>query len=259
MSYGLQLAAAGALTSMYRMDVYANNLANMDSVGFKPDIPSAKERSPVTREDGVGYLPSDKLLERLGGGTLLNANRVAFAQGSLRTTGNPLDLAIQGEGFFVVRKETAASGDVVRLTRDGRFTRNAQGLLVTATGGLPVLDTAGKTITIPDGPAVTVRGDGTITQGNRAIATLHVAAVPDTARLSKDGNSLFTAPSDALQQLRAAGGSVAQNALEESTVDEIRTMMDLTNAARDIETNLGMIQQHDRMMDRAINTLGRVS
>src|SRR5881396_1878551 len=118
MSYGLQISASGVMTSLFAQDVYANNLANIDTPGFKADIPSIMPRQAVRQEDGLPFLPSNKLLERLGGGVLLNPNRVDFTQGSFKDTGNPLDLAISGDGFFVVRDETDKQTERVRLTRD---------------------------------------------------------------------------------------------------------------------------------------------
>jgi len=259
MSYGLQLSAAGVLTSMYRMDVHANNLANTDTVGFKPDIPAAQVREPVTKEDAVGFLPSNSLLERLGGGTLAFPTATSYTQSSLRSTGNELDLAIQGEGFFVIRDVADAGGDALRFTRDGRFTRNADGLLVMATTGMPVLDVSGNSIKLPKGGGITVDTDGTIRQGQVSIARVQVTDVPDRAQLRKQGHSLFTAPAEAMSQRSAGTGSIRQNHIEESGVDEVRTLLNVTNAARDIESNLSMIQQHDRLMERAITVLGRVN
>ncbi|NUQ69032.1 MAG: flagellar hook basal-body protein [Phycisphaerales bacterium] len=259
MSYGLQLSAAGVLTSMYRMDVYANNLANTDTVGFKADIPAALTRKPVTEEDAdAGMLPSNKMLERLGGGTLAFPTATSHTQASLRSTGNDLDLAIQGDGFFVTRDVADAGGDALRFTRDGRFTRNADGLLVMATTGMPVLDVSGNSIKLPNGK-VTVDADGTIRHGQAAVARVQITDVPDRSRLRKQGHSLFTAPADAMSSRFAATGSIRQNHIEESGVDEVRTLLNVTSAARDIESNLAMIQQHDRLMERAIAVLGRVN
>lgn len=259
MSYGLQLSAAGVLTSMYRMDVHANNLANTDTIGFKPDIPASMTRQPVSEEDDVSFLPSNKLLERLGGGTLAFPTATSYAQASLRSTGNEYDLGIQGDGFFVVRDVADAGGDALRFTRDGRFTRNAQGLLVMATTGMPVLDTSGSAIKIPPGIGVTIDADGTIRQGPKSIAKLQIADVPDRGQLRKLGHSLFSPTSEAMAQRTTGTGAIRQYHIEESGVDEVRTLLNVTNAARDIETNLSMIQQHDRLMERAITVLGRVS
>mgnify|MGYP000676646780 CR=1 FL=1 len=258
MSYGLQISASGIMTSLYRQDVYANNLANIDTVGFKPDVPSSRPRDAVRAEDSLPFLPSNKLLERLGAGAMLNPNSIDFTQGSLKTTGNALDLAIQGDGFFVVGDATGRSGEQVRLTRDGRFTRDSGGRLVMATTGAPVLDTAGLPIELRSGSSITVDGDGTIRQSGEVMAQIKIAQVENRGQLSKLGQSLFMAPAAAIGAA-AASGSVRQFAVEDSSADEIKTLMQMTSAGREVEANVSLIQQHDRMMDRAINTLGRVA
>lgn len=259
MNYGLQLSASGVMTSLYRLDVFANNLANMDTAGFKPDVPSVRERLPAAAEDHLAFMPSSKLLERLGGGSMLAPNRVSFAQGALRSTGGEFDLAIQGDGFFAVGGDGSAEGGGVRLTRDGRFTRSREGLLVTTADGLPVLDAADKPIHVPDAGPITIAGNGEIRQGGRPIARLQVTDVPDRARLWKDGHSRFTAPPEVLAQRSPAGGSVRQGHVEDASIDEVAALLDLTNAARDVEANLAMIQQHDRMLNLAVSTLARVA
>ncbi len=256
MSYGLQISASGMFTALYRQDVFANNLANMDTPGFKPDIPSTRPRESVREEDGVWHLPSNRLLERLGAGALLNPNRVSHAQGALKTTGNPLDAGIEGEGFFVVRD--AAAGDAQRLTRDGRFTRNAQGLLVLASSGHAVLDDAGQTIALPDGK-LTIDGNGTLRVGGEAFARLRMVEVDGKERLRKAGHGLFEVNPADLAGARQASGRVRQHAYEDSGVDEVLTIMAMTSASREVETNAWMMREHDRMLERAITGLGRVS
>ncbi len=258
MSYGLNISASGLMTTIYTQDVYANNLANMDTPGFKPDIPTIRPREAVTAEDGVSFLPSNTLLERLGGGTLMNPNRVDFSQGSLKPTPNALDFAIEGNGFFVVRDSTDIQGDRVRLTRDGRFARGTDGSLVTATGGMPVLDVNDRPIRLERGPLV-VNGDGAMFQNGRAIAQLKIIDVPNKDALRKADKGQFIADSTALQGASRAGGTIRQNTIEDSAADEIRTLVKMTSIARDVEFNSSLIQAHDRLSERAINGLGRVA
>lgn len=257
MSYGIQIAASGLMTAMYRQDVYANNLANMDSVGFKADLPTSRPRPDVIAEDGVGHLPSNDLLRRLGGGSMLNANMIEFSQGPVRPTGNALDVAIEGDGFLAVRDVTGSSGDSVRLTRDGRMTRDKNGRLVMATTGLPILDVQGNSIQLGNGAGVEIDGNGTIRQGGSVIAQLQFVDVSDERSLSKQGASLFRAPTESLASRRPASGTIRQRHVEESSVDEITALMKVTGASRDVDLNTSMIQQHDRLLERAINGLGR--
>ncbi len=258
MSYGMEIAASGALTSLYRMDVLANNLANLSTVGFKADAPVLMQRDPVTVEDGVS-LPSDKLLERLGAGVLPAPNRTSFEQGTLTTTGNPLDLAIDGDGFFLLLDERGEDADRLRLTRDGRFTRNGDGTLVTAAGGRSVLDVTNRQIVLEDPSPILIGPDGSIRQNGKEVARIQVCTVPDRSKLSKVGEGMFRAPSESMTSLLSAKGTVKQGMIEGSSVDPIRAMLGVTEAGRDVEANLGMIASHDRITERAINGLGRVA
>ncbi len=259
MSYGLQISASGVSTALYRQNVLANNLANMDTAGFKPDSTFQITRRAAREEDGLGDLPSNDLLEQLGGGVLMGANRISFSQGSLRTTNNPLDVAIRGDGFFLVKDESDNSGDSLRLTRDGRFTRDNRQRLVLASSGLPVLDATGREIFIAGKGAVTIDGEGNILAGNRTIARLGVVEVPGREQLRKLGGGLFGAPAGVIDGRKPASGQVVQGAIEESAVNEIKTLLDLQAAAREVDTNIWLMQQHDRLMERAIVGIGRVA
>jgi flagellar basal-body rod protein FlgF len=255
LNYGLQISASGVLTSMHRTDVLAANLANMDTVGFKPTFAGTLARDPVRVEDGVFGLPSNKLIERLGAGVLAAPTRTSFAQGPVTPTGRDLDAAIRGDGFFMV----GGQGDALRLTRDGQFTRNGRGELVATASGLPVLDTAGRPVVIGDRGVVQIDRDGTVTRDGAPVARLGIARFADPQRLTREGANLFAAPGQQPEILKPGETEVLQGHTEGSGVDEIKTMMDLTSAAQAISSNLGMVQYHDRLMDRAINTLGRVS
>ena len=89
MNYGLYLSAAGVLTNSYRQDVFANNLANVNTVGFKPDLPVLRTRPPEAIEDPAPFGTSNDLLERLGGGVLAGPQRTSFAPGPVEQTHRP--------------------------------------------------------------------------------------------------------------------------------------------------------------------------
>jgi flagellar basal-body rod protein FlgG len=255
MPYGLQIAASGLLTSLYRQDVWANNLANMDTPGFKVDVPTTRLRETAREEDGLAIPSSRSLLERLGGGALLNPNRISLAQGTLRDTGNPLDVAIAGTGFFAVKD---GSGQT-RLTRDGRMTLDAQGRLVMASTGAAMMDDGGNEIRLTPGVTPVISGEGVISQNGAAVARLRMVDIADVDQLGKVGANLFSVPEDVLDAGSPAAGTLHQRTLEASGVDEIKALMTLTGVSRDIDGHVALIQQQDRLLDRAINTLGRAS
>jgi flagellar basal-body rod protein FlgF len=258
MYYGIQLAASGALTSLYRTDVLANNLANLNTTGFKPELAFARERDPARVEDGLWAVPSNELLEKLGAGAHMAPNRVDHAQGNLSTTGNPLDLAIQGEGFFVLR--SSADGDTtgIKLTRDGRMTRDGTGRLVNASTGLPVLSVRNRPINLDPGYAVTIDHDGTIRQAGTVVDRVQIINIEDKTELTKEAAGQFGISQRALNRATPASGRVEQGVLEDSAVNPIAAMMGVQSAARAVGTNFTMISYQDKMMERAINTFARI-
>ena len=261
MQQGMRIAASGAMVALYRTDVLAANLANVNTVGFKPDSATTRSRLPVRQEDNLGFMPSSPLLEQLGAGVLAGPKRVSFDQGPLETTGNDLDLAIEGDGFFLVGVQTE-NGTETRLSRDGRLTRDDLGRLVQTVSGLPILGPGGSPIQLPPGP-ITIAHQGAMyaTAGNQ-LAQIAVASLPSTDQLKKLGEGLFAAPPQVLAaastQPLATGVRVHQGMIEGSAVDPIRAMMDVTQAGRSVGSNSRMIGYHDQLLDQAINTFARV-
>ncbi|MBC7773009.1 MAG: flagellar hook-basal body protein [Pyrinomonadaceae bacterium] len=263
MNYGLNVAASGVLTSMYRQDVMANNLANLDTPGFKADVPFTRQRDVVRVEDHLMAMPSNQLLERLGAGLLLSPNRTSHTQGDLQLTSNPLDAAIKGTGFFVVQApgdSAGPTGDRVRFSRDGRFTLDATGTLVQAASGLPVFDTSDREIVLDRlAGTVTIHENGTITQNNRPVAQLQLMDVPDPSMLKKVGDNLYQPSASQLAAMKPSQASVIGGSIERSAVDPIKAIMGVTSAASDVGSNARMMQLQDEIMGKAINTFGRVA
>ncbi len=257
MNYGMYISASGALTSLYRQDVFANNLANATTPGFKPSLAMARQRDPVRSEDGLGFLPSSDLLEQLGAGVMMSPSRVSFEQGAIRGTGNDLDVAIRGDGFFVVQHE--ADGDTTRLTRDGRWTRSSDGTLVRITDGKAILDDRGQPIYLPDEGAITIDQRGSIHIDGVPVARVALLETDDKAALIPVGDGMFEASGNVEASLTEGSGQILQRAVEGSAINPISAMMALTAAGKAAQGNIGMITYHDRMMERAINGLGRVT
>lgn len=261
MQQGMRISASGALVALHRTDVAAANLANVNTVGFKPDSTSVQSRTVVREEDNLPFLPSDPLLEQLGAGVLAGPRRVNFQQGPLQNTGNDLDVAIEGDGFFLVGLQ-AQGGDQTGLTRDGRLTRDALGRLVQSASGLPVLGPGGSPIVLPEGP-VTIDPHGFLydTDGN-VQGQLAVVSVADRSRLHKRGEGVYMASPEVLASARtqplATGVRVHQGMVEGSAVDPIKAMMEVTNAGKAVSGNTRMLGYHDQLLDQAINTFARV-
>src|SRR5438045_836620 len=144
MIYGLYLSAAGVLTSSYRQDVIANNLANSETVGFKKDLPLFRQRLTEAQQrrlpqGGAGGGPggaTNALLEPLGGGLLAHPTVIDTSQGDLEPSGSALDVAIEGSGYFAVD-----DGGETRLTRAGQFALDREGnLILSNEKGQQILD-----------------------------------------------------------------------------------------------------------------------
>lgn len=264
MNYGYAIGASSVLTSMYRADVASNNLANLETVGFKPDSAFTVPRAAVREEDGVYNLPSNALLERLGAGVLLGPNRTSFRQGPLTPTGNPLDVAIEGSGFLQVTSPTDGRGDRLRLTRDGRLTLNKEGQLVTASSGMLVTDVNDRPITLDRSRPVSIDERGVIRQGGGAggepvaVAELKFVDVPDRSKLRKLGDNLWGMSAETVSSRTAASGRIIAGSIERSAVDPVRAMMQVTSAANAVGTAVRVMQIHDELMGRAISGLGSV-
>lgn len=258
MDAGIYIAASGAATAMYRLDVLTNNLANTETAGFKADIARVRQRASARVEDGLGSMSGNELLDRLGGGAHIMPSQIDFTQGAIKSSGNALDVAIEGDGFFAVQSTPDADGNRTRLTRDGRFMRNREGLLVN-TDGMLVLDESMSPIRLALGAPVKIDGDGTIRQGGTIVAQLAVIDVPDRSRLAKSEGGTLWAPAGDLDAAKPAKGLVRQFHTEQSSVDPVKTLMRITDAQRSAESNLSTIQTADRLNDRLINSFARLA
>lgn len=258
MNYGFYMATSGLLSGSHAMDVASNNLANVETVGFKVDRAMIRQRQPARAEDGLFHLPSNVMLERLGGGVTPWPTRTDFGQGSLERTERPLDVAIRGDGFFTVRDGSDPNGQETRLTRDGRFLTMPDGLLVTQ-DGMPVLDDRGREIRLELTTPASVNGRGEIEQGGAAVARLGIVDVPDRRALVKTGDGLFTSSAEVMANLqRVESPAVVGGALERSGADPIKAMNAVRSASSMATRNARMIDIHNDAMQLAISRLGRV-
>ncbi|MBN2376822.1 MAG: flagellar hook-basal body protein [Sedimentisphaerales bacterium] len=251
MLYGLYVSAAGALANSYRQDVVANNLANADTVAFKRDMAMFKARPTEASENGPRQF-TDRMLEKLGGGSFALPTHIDFSPGSLDITGNAYDLALAGEGFFQVQNDGQ-----VQYTRDGRFAMDENNLLVTNTDHLPVLDETGQTIEIDPALSLNVNEAGLVSQNGNVVARLAVVDFEDTKGLRKQGNNIYSLEGN--QKPQAIKTSVKQGALENSGVNAINQLTEMIKAQRSFETNISTLQLQDQTLGMAVTRLGSVS
>ena len=221
MDSGYYAAMTGLVARTQALDTAAGNLANAQTPGYRAE--REYFRSALLGSDAA----NSQLGRTVNNYGLLGGDRLSMAQGSLQTTGNPLDLAIEGEGFFQVQ---TANG--LRYTRDGSFQRAQNGQLVTSAGE-PVLSSAGKTIAVPPGE-VSVGADGVLSVAGGAVATVGVLTFPAGTELTPEGANRYVAPAGAVPVLQK-NASVHQGAIENANQDVIQGSLDLIVMQRQAE------------------------
>ncbi len=249
MNYGLYLSASAMRINEYRHDVLANNLANQRSIGFKRDVTVVRARESAPKEIGLPAHLVAPVLDDVRGGLLPDGTHTDFSQGPLERTGRPLDLALQGEGFFAVEVDGQK-----RYTRDGRFNRSNDGFLVTSVGAHRVLDANDSPIQLPAGDA-SVNDRGTVTVGGVA-AQLKVVAFDDPSVLQKTGGNMFTIGEQTPEAKSSA--TVRSQFLEGSGVDEVKSLVEMLSAQRAYEASAKLVQFSDTMLGRAVNDIARL-
>ncbi len=250
MLYGLYLSATGIVTSSYKQDVVANNLANSESVGFKRDVATFQERLTEAAERRRPSL-SNRMLEKLGGGILASPTLVDSRQGELDPTGNALDVAIEGEGYFAVTDNGES-----RLTRNGQFSVDRKGRLILSNGeGQPVLDPKGKPIQVLPSQPDTIGSDGSITQNGLVTGKIGVFDVEDRRQLSKRGGTLLAHEG---QSLKASNSSLRAEFVERANVDPAIELAELMETQRTLEANANMIRYQDQTLGRLVNEVGKI-
>ena len=258
MNYGLYLSAAGLLTNSYRQDVYANNLANVETVGFKRDIPTIRQRLPEAAENPGGAEYGQKLLDMLGGGSLAGPQRIVFDPAPLKA-GGKLDVALEtAKTFFAVSAKEGNGQYATRLTRDGRFIVDSQGYLVMASGGARVLDTGDRPIQLTGTGPIDIDPAGRVHQGGEVAGQIQVTSVSSTDKLYKRGQSLFGWNGGDIRKA-AADTTIRPGFVETSGVEPMQALLDVMEATKATTANGNLIRYQDTMMERAVNSLARVA
>lgn len=247
MDSGLYAAYTGLLARTQALDTAANNLANAGTTGFR----AQRDYFSGVMEDAANE--ASQVGQTVNGFGILGGNQLDMGQGQLTTTGDPLNFALQGQGFFAIQ---TANG--VRYTRDGSFRRSAAGTLETGAGE-PVLDINQKVITIPSGE-VHVGPDGSISvttaDGNAIVGQVGVFDFSDRSELQAEGTNRFSA--DGVKPV-AGSASVVQGAVEGSNEDAIHGTMQMVLVQRQAEMMQKALSVFDNSFDKvAAEDLPRV-
>jgi flagellar basal-body rod protein FlgF len=227
-----------------QMDIVANNIANADTTAFKVENLIVKaDPQPMPDPNGGPDIINYALDVALGRD---------FGQGALQQTGGAFDVAIEGDGFFKVQ---TAGGE--RYTRDGRFSMDAQGRLVTKQGQA-VQGDGGEIVVDPLKGAINIAPDGTISQGTERVGKLSVVSFSDNAALSKDGDGLYANKSN-LTADPAQSAKLHQGMIEGSNVNPILQITNMIEVSRAYERMSKLIDQTTELDRSAINALGKVT
>ena len=251
-SYGLWLAAAGMKVNDHRQTVLANNMANSNTTGFKHDLAVVMQRRVESQESASNQGFAQPALDGISGGLHVRPSHHSFAQGYIEHTGKPLDVAIQGQGFFAV-----SDGEVTRYTRDGEFTRNAVGELVLAAGNgrWKVLSEDDSPILLSeDGEPASIAADGSVREGQTVVAKLGMLAPDDEQAARKVGANLFAAKDSEMTPMAA---ELVPGAREGSNFDVMQGLASMIKASRAYQLNATMIQLQDQITGQAISRVGR--
>lgn len=244
MNSGMYSALSGNLAAMKRMDIISNNLANVNTPGFKKDKMTFEGMlSSATTPPAVP--PSSTADPILQQGNVY----IDYASGPVAQTGNPLDLVIDGDGFFVV-----STPDGPAYTRQGNFRLSADGTLVT-TDGLPVQGQGGP-IRI-SGSKIEIDSKGVVSVDGNQAGTISMVDFPKPYALTKTGSALFVT-ADGAAPPQAASGELRQGHLEGSNVETITEMVQMIETSRYFDACQRAILSFNDMTSKAANELGRL-
>jgi len=228
------------------LDMLANNIANSSAPGFKAD------------REFFGLYLSEEAAESPAGTNppvlpVIERQWTDFAQGSMTPTGSPLDLALNGKGFFVAN---SPSGTV--FTRDGSFRSSKNGQLETL-DGYTVQGTDGKPIPLDNSKAVEIGPDGMVRQGGQDVSQIAIVDFQDLTTLARRGNNYFRLDVSTVQPLPATGAQVQQGQLEAANFQPAESAVRLVNVMRQFETLQKAMSIGVEMNKRAVDEVARVT
>jgi flagellar basal-body rod protein FlgG len=236
---GIYIAMTGAVLRRQELDGVANNLANVSTTGYKRTSFSSRMYpllEGISQEQKAVY-PDARAM------TYYGKYYIDTSNGNIKTTGNPLDLAISGEGFFAVESKGGTY-----YTRNGVFTKSRDGFLVTANGHR-VLDATNRPIRI-DGEGINISPDGNIYVNGNIAGKLKLVNLNNIRHV---GDSLFSG-----DEVGASKGEVLQGSLEMSNVNPIKEMVGIINALRQYETAQKVIKKFDDLSQRTVSEIAKV-
>lgn len=255
---GLYTAYSGMVNQEHRMDVLTNNLANVNTNGYKKEGATSQSFDAVLaykiKDASEGY----NLAKRIGinqPGVKIGEGYTDFEQGAIKTTGNTFDLALTDSGFFAVEFTDKSGNTSVKYTRDGDFTLTQDGELVTRDGD-PVLNTNGQAVKINPNLDTQINVSGQLIQNGRVADTIQVTDFVDYNYLEHYGENYFQ-PIEGAEETDPKA-QVYSGYLETSNVSAVTEMVNMISVQRAYESNQKIITTIDSTLDIAANQLGKL-
>ncbi|MHC4269167.1 MAG: flagellar basal-body rod protein FlgF [Planctomycetota bacterium] len=236
---GIELAALGLDAYANVQEVIAKNLANANTVGYKKDIISFKQ--VLTQTDDIET------------STVQTNFGIDHSKGNLTFTGNPLDITVDGDGFFTLETDNG-----IRYTRNGQFQLSNTGEIVTATGA-KLLGQSGPIQIPPGGIEILVDSKGNVKVDGNNIGTLMITNFTDLTSLVSTGDSSFTAPIESINENNDIDIKVAQGYLESSNVDIVIELVDMIANMRSYEASNNVIKSFSDLLERLISTQSNIN
>lgn len=249
MADGIYTALTGAVAQQHSLDVIANNVANVTTAGYRADkavfseFLAGAQRQDVPHVSASGTSPNrpDRFVH-------VDAVSHDYSNGALKLTGNPLDMALSGDGFFVVQ---TPQGE--RLTRAGSFMMQKDGSLVTPEG-YNVLGSDDKPIKLSSSSNIQVGADGGIQINDQLVAKLKLVRAEDPAALEKENNTNFLAGNAKL--VAAKDVTVSQGSVEASNVNAVAGLNELITVSRSFDALQRVIETFQKIDERTARELG---
>lgn len=263
---GLYTAHTGMIQEQRRLDVLSNNLANADTNGYKKEGTTSQtfaDELAIKIKDTSAYA----LPRKLGGislGVHVGETYTDYSQGNFKVTDNETDVAINGDGFFGIAYTDKQGNTSVKYTRDGAFTVNTQGYLVTKDGDY-VLNRAGaingdpaegNRIRLDPNAHIVINEFGQIYQNDQQVAELGVVDFEDYNYLQKYGENLYDMVDGGVRV--ASEAKVDQGCIEGANVNIVSEMVDMITISRAYQAGQKVINAIDETLDKAVNNVGSV-
>lgn len=248
---GLYTASAGMLANSARQEILTRNVENMNTPGYKGDAPIVRSFPSMVMSllNSRQSSPSGNTLGALGTGVMMSAVDTSFEQGNLQPTDRPLDIAIQGPGFFVVQ---TPNGE--RVTRNGAFEVDGLGRLVTSDGDF--IQGVNGQINLGTPGNITIDREGRVLADGQEVDRLLLVDFANRDQLARVSGSLFD-PANATPTV-IENPQVFSGYIEKANIDQVKLMSDMIAALRAYEASQKMVTYQNETLQRAVNDIGRI-